>query len=212
MASVVPKTDSVRITVLALFAKNSNPFDKAAVAPVAEFSSPNALVELFDSTANDRESVGTNFEKVASTVVEASLNASLIIVAVILPCLEKLIRSPRVTLPYVPSLVMYCATASIAVGMFSMTARNSSPSSLPLLNACESCNSELAASDASPPPIASILLTVSVIRKTSCWLLPCVLSAKSKRLYASTVFSIGVQLRLATSIRASIWSLVFLAL
>ena len=150
------------------------------VIPNCLLISPNVCVALFLRTVIACDNVGTVFPNFSSMPAAAAVNASSITCAVILPSGASFNSSPRVT-------PRRFAIASAAFGISSITERNSSPSNLPLLNACESCSKAEPASLAVAPETTSILLTVSVSRNESSCDLPRFFNAISKRVKAWAV-------------------------
>ena len=178
--SAAPAIAAATASAFIFSARKISAFESPAVMPSDLFISPNVCVALLRRTVIACDNVGTVFPNFSSMPAAAAVNASNITCAVILPSGASFNSSPRVK----PKRL---AIASAAFGISSITERNSSPSNLPLLNACESCNNAEPASLAVAPDTTSILLTVSVRRNESCCDLPRFFNAISKRVKAWAV-------------------------
>ena len=117
-----------------------------------------------------------------------------------------LINSSDVIFPSAPSsfkaptgTFIDLESASRTIGMFSETARNSSPLSRPLLNACESCSNADCASCVVAPLTIRALLIVSVSLIVSSCDRPSPFIARSKRTNACVVAPTSLRVRFASS-------------
>ena len=147
---------------------------------------------LFFNTVRDCDTVGMVRANFSSMVFCMYVNASYRTVAVILPS-DDIFLISAVVFP------VTLAMASITTGMFSDTDRNSSPCSLPELNAWLNWSIDAEASWAVAPDTINALLTVSVNRMDSSWLLPMIFRARSKRVKDCVVAVTSERVRLARS-------------